>query len=220
MWKGAVTRSTAHVCLWWKTRGRTNVLVSPMMTTHTFIENRCWCRGGMILCGLISAHECWLWEFIIASRVKSCLSWKDHEGQKKDYRYIAAGATVKTPPFQGKFKNVDLALATDGKDTGVAHEVPAEQLSGQHTLRLRCCQDIGQRHCSSDFQLWCLHCLLYSSFASMVAKASISAGEWQVLPREENVSQIHRHMHSKSWRAYQPSKRMCIRRPFLDQNSD
>jgi len=150
---------------------------------------------------------------------KSCLVCGHRAGQKKPFRYTAAGTAAKTPLVQGSFQNVSLALAT--------HELLTKNLLNIRVDKMLCNCD-PQRSSVTIFSnvtrvlfFTSGDCTLFSlpSSASTDAKAPISSAEREVLPREENVSQIHRHVHDQPWRAYQPSKRMCIRRPFLARSS-
>jgi hypothetical protein len=128
---------------------------------------------------------------------KSCLVCEHRVGQKKPCRYVAAGAAAKTPLLQGSFQNAGLALA-------------AEELLTKNLLKIR----VDNMLCNCDPQRAKVtifsnvtrvlfftsgDCTLFSlpSSTSKDAEAPISSAEWEVLPREQNVSQIHRHVHGQ-----------------------
>jgi len=126
-----------------------------------------------------------------------CLVCEHRVGQKKSFRYIAAGAAAKTPLVQGGFQNVGLALST-------------QELLTKNLLNIQ----VDDMLCNCDHQRSNVtifsnvtrvlfftsgDCTLFSlpPSPSTDAKAPISSAEWEVLPREENVSQIHRHVHGQ-----------------------
>jgi hypothetical protein len=71
---------------------------SPIASTHTFIENRCYYRGGNDLYGATSTRERWL-HVNDTSTSKSCLLCDQHVAGKEGYRRFAVGSSDKTPPF-------------------------------------------------------------------------------------------------------------------------
>jgi hypothetical protein len=128
---------------------------------------------------------------------KSCLVCEHRVGQKKPCRYIAAGAAAKNPLLQGSFQNIRSCTSY----TRVAQK---------NLLNIR----VDNMLCNCDPQgandtifsnvtrvifFTSGDCTLFSlpSSASTEAEAPISSAEWEVLPREENVSQIHRHVHGQ-----------------------
>lgn len=128
---------------------------------------------------------------------KFCLVCEHRVGQKNSCRYIAAGAAVKTPLLQGSFQNVGLALAT-------------EELLTKNLVNIR----VDNMLCNCDPQrpnvtifsnvtrvlfFTSGDCTLFSlpSSASTDSEAPISSAKWEGLPRGENVSQIHRHVHGQ-----------------------
>jgi len=187
-----------------KQEGHTDVF--PLMATHIFIENRCWCRDGMI---------CVVWMLIVnvhgSSRVSPALSVNIVLGRKALSVHCCRSCRQNSAR-PGQF--------SERRSSTVAHEEPAKHSSGQHALKLQfsACYSATSRELS------------FSSPVS--AHSSLSLLQF---PRTQRRLSAVQNGSASSWRecvvnsspcawptvtCISASKRRCIRRPFLVRNSD